>query len=60
MFVNYLIMIKRRNKAAMLLENGDTAGAKFTMGLVAKYMIPVNIILGVVATFLGTMLSSNL
>ena len=60
MFVNYLIMIKRRNKAAMLLESGDTAGAKFTMGLVAKYMIPVNIILGVVATFLGTMLSSNL
>lgn len=60
MFLNYLIMIKRRNKAAKLLRNGDTAGAKFSMGIVAKFMIPVNIILGIIAIFLGTTLSSAL
>ena len=60
MFVNYLIMIKRRNKAAKLLRNGDTVGAKFSMSIVAKFMIPVNIILGIIAIFLGTTLSSAL
>ena len=60
MFLNYLIMIKRRNKAAKLLRSGDTSGAKFSMGIVAKYMIPLNIILGIVAIFLGATLSSSL
>ena len=60
MFLNYLIMIKRRNKAAKLLAEGDIAGAKFSMAIVGKYMIPVNIILGVAAIFLGSSLSSSL
>ena len=60
MFVNYLIMIKRRNRASKLLAQGDVAGAKFSMALVGKYMIPANIILGVIAIFLGSTLSSAL
>ena len=53
-------MILRRNRAAVFLEKGDVAGAKFSMALVGKYMIPLNIILGLVAIFLGSMLSSAL
>ncbi|MDB2562874.1 DUF2269 domain-containing protein [Sulfurimonas sp.] len=60
MFLNYLIMIKRRNKASKLLASGDVIGAKFSMSLVGKYMIPVNIILGLVAIYLGASLSSAL
>ena len=60
MFLNYLIMIKRRNKAAKYLLEGDIAGAKFSMAIVGKYMIPVNIILGIIAIFLGSSLSSVL
>ena len=60
MFVNYLLMIKRRNRAADFLANNDIVGAKVAMGLVGKYMIPLNIILGIIAIFLGASLSSNL
>lgn len=60
MFLNYMVMIKRRNRAAKFLKDGDVAGAKFSMNLVGKYMIPLNIILGVIAIFLGSVLSSAL
>ncbi|MDF1874192.1 hypothetical protein JHD48_00430 [Sulfurimonas sp. SAG-AH-194-I05] len=60
MFVNFIVMISRRNRAAKLLVEGDVAGAKFSMALVGKYMIPVNIALGVIAIFLGSSLSSVL
>ncbi|MDQ7044890.1 MAG: hypothetical protein Q9M32_03130 [Sulfurimonas sp.] len=60
MFINFFVMILRRNRAAVFLEKGDVAGAKFSMALVGKYMIPLNIILGIVAIFLGSMLSSSL
>jgi uncharacterized membrane protein len=60
MFVNYLIMIKRRNRASKLLAEGDVIGAKNSMGIVGKYMIPLNIILGIVAIYLGAVLSSSL
>ena len=60
MFINFFVMILRRNRAAAFLEKGDIAGAKFSMALVGKYMIPVNIILGIIAIFLGSMLSSSL
>jgi uncharacterized membrane protein len=58
MFINFIVMIVRRNRAVKLLQKGDFAGAKFSMELIGKYMIPVNIILGVVAIFLGSTLSS--
>ncbi len=60
MFLNYIVMIKRRNRAAKFLRDGEIKSAKFSMALVGKYMIPVNIILGVVAIYLGSTLSSNL
>ena len=59
MFINLFVMILRRNRAAKLLNEGDMVGAKFSLELIGKYMVPVNIILGVVAIFLGTTLSNN-
>jgi uncharacterized membrane protein len=59
MFLNLLVMKFRRNKAEKLLEAGDTLGAKSQLGLIGKYMVPLNIILGVIAIFLGTTLSSS-
>jgi len=60
MFLNYLLMIKRRNRAADFLAKNDMLGARVAMSLVGKYMIPLNIILGIIAIFLGSILSSNL
>ena len=59
MSVNLFVMIQRRNRAVRLLNEGDMVGAKFSLELIGKYMVPLNIILGVVAIFLGTTLSSN-
>ena len=60
MSVNLFVMIQRRNRAVRLLNEGDMVGAKFSLELIGKYMVPVNIILGIVAIFLGTTLSSSL
>jgi len=60
MSVNLFVMILRRNRAVKLLNEGDMVGAKFSLELIGKYMVPVNIILGVVAIFLGAMLSTSL
>ena len=59
MFLNLLFMMFRRNKAEKLLEIGDTMRAKNQLGMIGKYMVPFNIILGVIAIFLGTTLSSS-
>jgi len=59
MFLNLAFMIRRRNKAVRLLEEGDMVGAKFSLEVIGKYMVPVNIALGVVAIFLGSTLSSS-
>ncbi|WP_304545632.1 hypothetical protein [Sulfurimonas microaerophilic] len=56
MAVNLLAMILRRNKAQKLLDAGDSAGAKKALELIGKYMVPLNIILGVIAIFLGVTL----
>ena len=60
MSVNLFLMIQRRNRAVRLLNEGNMLGAKFSLELIGKYMVPVNIILGIVAIFLGTTLSSSL
>jgi len=60
MFLNLAFMIRRRNRAVKFLEEGDMVGAKFSLELIGKYMVPLNIILGVVAIFLGSTLSSSL
>ena len=60
MAVNLFLMIIRRNRAVKLLEEGDMVGAKFSLELIGKYMVPLNIILGIMAIFLGSLLSSGL
>ena len=60
MAINLFVMILRRNRAMKLLKDGDMVGAKFSLELIGKYMVPLNIILGVVAIFLGSTLSSSL
>jgi uncharacterized membrane protein len=59
MFINLTVMILRRNRAVKLLNMGDMVGAKFSLELIGKFMVPVNIALGVVAIFLGTFLSNT-
>jgi len=59
MAINLFVMIQRRNRAIKLLNEGDMVGAKFSLELIGKYMVPVNIILGIVAIFLGTTLSNS-
>ena len=41
---NLGVMIFIRNKAQKLLTKGDTAGAKKSLELIGKYMVPLNII----------------
>jgi uncharacterized membrane protein len=53
---NLGMMILRRNKAQKLLEKGDSTGAKKALELIGKYMVPVNIVLGVIAIYLGVTL----
>ncbi|MDD3059741.1 MAG: hypothetical protein PHW94_02225 [Sulfurimonas sp.] len=60
MAVNLFVMILRRTRAVRLLNEGNMVGAKFSLELIGKYMVPVNIILGTVAIFLGVALSSSL
>ena len=60
MFLNLGAMILRRNKAQKALERSDMILAKNQLGMIGKYMVPLNIVLGVVAIFLGATLSSAL
>ncbi|WP_457747947.1 hypothetical protein [Sulfurimonas sp.] len=60
MSVNLFVMILRRNRAVKLLNAGDMAGAKFSLELIGKYMVPLNIVLGIIAIFLGAILSTSL
>ena len=60
MFLNLAVMIRRRNNAQKALANADFVLAKEQLGLIGKYMVPLNIALGVIAIFLGSSLSSLL
>jgi len=60
MAVNLFLMIRRRNRGQKLLEEGDMVGAKKSLEMIGKYMVPLNIILGIIAIFLGASLSSGL
>lgn len=60
MFVNLIIMILRRNRGERFLNEGNVVGAKGQIELIGKVMVPLNIVLGILAIFLGTYLSSNL
>jgi len=56
MGANLALMMWRRSKADKLLIKGDSLGAKAQLGLIGKYMVPLNIALGVVAIYLGVTL----
>ncbi len=58
MFINLIVMIKRRNRAEKAIEDGDMVLAKSQLGLIGKYQVPANIFLGVVAIFIGSYFSS--
>lgn len=60
MFLNLVVMILRRNRGERLLNKGDFVGAKNQLELIGKFMVPLNIALGITAIFLGTYLSSSL
>ncbi len=59
MFINLVAMVLRRNKAEKALKNADFVLAKNQLGMIGKFMVPLNIALGVVAIFLGTFLSNS-
>lgn len=56
MALNLGAMILRRNKAQKLIDKGDFKAAKPVLGLIGKYMVPVNIVLGIIAIYLGVTL----
>jgi uncharacterized membrane protein len=56
MAANLGAMIWRRNAAEKLLNKGDAQGAKKALELIGEYMVPVNIILGIIAIYLGVTL----
>jgi len=53
---NLALMILLRNKAQKLLDMGDSTSAKKKLELIGKYMVPVNILLGIAAIYLGVTL----
>ena len=53
---NLALMMFFRSKAEKALKLNDAATAKSKLGLIGKYMVPLNIILGVIAIYMGVTL----
>ena len=49
----FIIIYKKRNKAQKAFDSGDFTSAKNNLLPIATYFIPINIILGLIAIFLG-------
>lgn len=56
MTVIFITIYIKRNKAQKAYESGDMITTKAQLAPIAKYFIPLNIILGLVAIFLGVTL----
>ena len=58
MLINFIAMYLRVNKADKLMRDKDDklAEAKKQIDIVSKYMLPINIVLGIVAIYLGASL----
>ena len=56
MAMNLGAMMWRRSKAEKALKRGDIEEAKKMLGLISQYMVPINIVLGVIAIFIGVVL----
>ncbi len=59
MSINLGAMILRRNKAQKFLDKNDFSGAKSQIELIGRYMVPLNIILGIIAIYLGVTLRNG-
>ncbi len=56
MALNYLAMVLRRNKVEKLIEIGSLVEAKEKLAPIGAYMVPANIIFGLIAIYLGATL----
>ena len=56
MAVNYIYMYIKRAKAAKLFAKGDVADAKAQLSWMPHVLLPLNIVLGIVALWLGVSL----
>ena len=56
MTVNYIYMYVSRTKAQKLFDAGDMAGAKAKVANIPNLFLPINIILGLIAIYLGVTL----
>jgi uncharacterized membrane protein len=52
----FVVIVLRRNKAQQYFDNGELPKAKEMLLPIAKWMIPLNIALGILAIFLGVTL----
>ena len=59
MSANFIAMVIRRNKAEKLIKSGDLIGAGAILKIIGKYMVPLNIILGICAIYLGVTLRNG-
>lgn len=53
MTIIFIMIYIKRNKAQKLFDDGDLDGAKAMLAPLPSWMIPVNIILGMVAIYMG-------
>ncbi|NOX15468.1 MAG: hypothetical protein GXP61_05520, partial [Epsilonproteobacteria bacterium] len=56
MTLNFISMIFIRNKVQKLINIKDFKSAGARLKIIGKYMVPINIILGVIAIYLGVFL----
>lgn len=56
MALNLAVMMFRRRKAEIALREGNIGVAKEMLEMISKYMVPVNIVLGITAIFIGVVL----
>ena len=56
MSANYAFMYIRRKKAQKLFDNNDLTSTKSLLAIIPKYLLPLNIILGILAIYLGVTL----
>lgn len=56
MGMNLGVMMFLRSKAEKFLTAGNIAEAQKRLGLIGKYLVPLNIILGVIAIYMGVIL----
>ncbi len=60
MFINLVAMMLRRSKAEKMMREGNYKKAGELLGLIGKFMVPVNIALGMAAIVVGVLLRINL